>query len=138
MLFKIRPGLRLDLVQIIKNCLFTYNLSIEEQPFYLRGMCGIERVKLAISEVEEISLFEQEKIILNTFKFWLGLRENGYQLKGAEGIKINPSAPFIYSWKFNVEAILVFNVQSTRHWVGNEVAHIACTLVREHYHEIVR
>jgi len=97
MLFKIRPGLRLDLVQIIKNCLFTYNLSIEEQPFYLRGMCGIERVKLAISEVEEISLFEQEKIILNTFKFWLGLRENGYQLKGAEGIKINPSAPFIYS-----------------------------------------
>lgn len=77
MLFKIRPSLRFDLPKVIKDCLSTYNLSIEELPFYLRDLCGIERVKLAISQVEDMPLNESEKNSLETFKFWLKLLENG-------------------------------------------------------------
>lgn len=76
MLFKIRPRVYFDLVKVIKDSLDTYNLSVEEWPFYLRDLCGLGRVKGAISQIEVMPLTEKEKASLDTFKFWLGLRGN--------------------------------------------------------------
>ena len=77
MLYKIRPRLHVELVAIIKSCLDTYNLSIEELPFYLKELCGIDRLKAAMAEIEAMPLNKNEQTSLDTFKFWLGLRDNG-------------------------------------------------------------
>jgi hypothetical protein len=42
LLYSIKPRLQINLYDIIKKCLNTYNLSIEELPWYLSELCGKE------------------------------------------------------------------------------------------------
>ena len=71
LLYSLKPRLRLKLYDVIKNCLNTYNLSIEELPWYLSELCGRNRVLEVIDKISSEELSDREIESLNTFKFWL-------------------------------------------------------------------
>ncbi|WLQ15163.1 hypothetical protein O5O45_04360 [Hahella aquimaris] len=73
LLYKLYPRLRLDLRRVIKDCLATYYISVEQLPQYLVLLCGIERVVMVVNELAATELTERERISLNVFKFWLGM-----------------------------------------------------------------
>ena len=72
LLYALKPKLELNLKNVVRKCLNTYNLSIEELPWYLRDLVGKERLLSIIKELEECGLSDREQISLRTFQFWLG------------------------------------------------------------------
>ena len=77
LLSKVRPRLFINLSEVIKDCLDTWNVSVEELPHYLRDLCGLNRVAEAIGKVRLTNLNQNEIQRLNTIEYWLGLNKNG-------------------------------------------------------------
>ena len=77
LLHKIQPRTFIDLADVIKSCLDTWDVSVEELPFYFRDVCGIERVVKAFNIIRVANLNENEINSLETMEWWLGIRTNG-------------------------------------------------------------
>ncbi|MDG9667574.1 hypothetical protein ONV78_07520 [Hahella sp. CR1] len=75
LLYKLYPRLHLDLRRVIKDCLATYYICVQELPLYLVLLCGIERVVMVVNELAATELTERERISLDVFKFWLGMED---------------------------------------------------------------
>lgn len=70
-LYKLKPKVHFDLKQRIKMCLATWDLSVEELPYYMAEKCGSSRVLQVIDELRSEELSEREKVALDTFVYWL-------------------------------------------------------------------
>ena len=70
LLYSVRPRLHLELLDRIHLTLASWNVSVEEWPWYLVDLCGLDRVLSAASDLEAYPLSEDERRRLNTLVWW--------------------------------------------------------------------
>ncbi|TLU59457.1 hypothetical protein FE810_16945 [Thalassotalea litorea] len=70
-LYKLKPKVYIDLKQRIRLSLKTWNVSVEEWPFYLVEKCGKDRVLEVLDELAKERLSDRERSGMETFSYWL-------------------------------------------------------------------
>jgi hypothetical protein len=78
LLLRLRPPCPLAAYEAIQQVLGTWEVSVEELPWYLAMACGEEAVWKALERLESEPLDERERLVLNTFRRWVlpGWRDN--------------------------------------------------------------
>lgn len=72
LLIGIKPSPREPLETTIRNILGTWNLSVEQLPWYLADKFGVSEVLSSLAKLEsEDKRTEQELVAIGTFRFWL-------------------------------------------------------------------
>lgn len=79
LLYAIRPRLYIKLVERIRPTLRSWNVSIEEWPWYLVDLCGSDRVLEAATELASQPLSDDERNRLDVFVWW----SKGFPGRGA-------------------------------------------------------
>lgn len=77
LLFHVKPRCEHDAVAVIGGALRNYNVSVEELPWYFAEALGGEVVREAIAELGRRDLPEKERDSLETFLYWLKVKEQG-------------------------------------------------------------
>ena len=71
LLFKTKPRVHVDLAERISLLLETWDVSVEEVPWYFAELCGVEKVNIAIGKVRNYTLSKNERTALDTIEWWL-------------------------------------------------------------------
>lgn len=72
LLIGIKPRPRQSLETIVRDLLPTWDLSVEELPWYLAEKFGANELRATLDALEvEDSRTEQELVAIRTFRFWL-------------------------------------------------------------------
>lgn len=71
MLHRIMPKADFELEQVIRSCLPTYELSVEELPWYLSDLFDLAEINAIIDKISVGRLDERENKALETLKYWL-------------------------------------------------------------------
>lgn len=77
LLARLQPPCKDDLQRIVYSVLATWNLSVEELPFYLARAFGRPALLDALHDMERETRSETEQRAIATFRFWLGRSEAG-------------------------------------------------------------
>ena len=72
LLYEAAPNSTLSCELAIQAMLPTWDISIEEVPWYLRNHFGIHDVREAISNIRKRILSNREIRVLETIEYWLG------------------------------------------------------------------
>jgi hypothetical protein len=76
LLLAVKPPCSQDIQSVIKRTLATWDLSIEELPFYFSDVFGAEAVLQALDALDRVDNSQQEKKAIRTFRFWLHARRD--------------------------------------------------------------
>ena len=72
LLLEIMPSCSLTLRDAISQSLPTWNLSVEQWPYYLCRQFGVDAVNEALTEIEtNDKLYDMEKRAIETIRYWL-------------------------------------------------------------------
>ena len=74
LLLDIKPKGLVSLKEILYPCLETYNLSVEELPYYIVDVYGYEEFETVLKNLESTKLSERQIRSINTMLWWA----NGY------------------------------------------------------------
>lgn len=70
-LYKLKPKTFINIKERIRLCLSTWDVSVEELPYYLADQVGKTKVLEVLNELRGESLTEREIAALDTFDYWL-------------------------------------------------------------------
>ena len=70
-LLAVKPPCSQDIQSVIKRTLATWDISIEQLPFYFSDVFGTEAVLQALDALDRIDNSQQEQKAIRTFRFWL-------------------------------------------------------------------
>lgn len=78
LLLRLRPPCPLAADEAVRNILGSWEVSVEEFPWYLALACGEDAIWNAIVQLEAEPLDDRRRLALHTFRFWLlpGWQEN--------------------------------------------------------------
>ncbi|MBW8873617.1 MAG: hypothetical protein JF614_01520 [Acidobacteria bacterium] len=78
LLLCLRPPCPLPACEAIRGVLLSWEVSIEELPWYLALTCGEDTVWNAIAQLDAEPLSDRERLVLHAFRYWVlpGWREN--------------------------------------------------------------
>jgi|TARA_R110002153_G_scaffold273975_1_gene446307 hypothetical protein len=70
MLFKIKPKVKLEPLEMLRVCLPTWDVSVEELVFYFVEKCGKEEIGIVLEKLKSLPLSERESEALKSMHFW--------------------------------------------------------------------
>jgi hypothetical protein len=75
-LIAVKPPCSRDIQDVIKRTLATWDLSVEQLPWYFSDVAGLEAVLRALDGLDTQVSSKQEQDAIRTFRFWLGARRD--------------------------------------------------------------
>lgn len=78
LLLRLRPACPLPADEAIRSVLTSWEVSVEELPWYLALTCGEDALWNAIARLDAEPLSDRERLVLHAFRYWVlpGWREN--------------------------------------------------------------
>lgn len=76
MLYKIKPQAKLEPLEMLRLCLPTWNVSVEELIFYFVEKCGKKDMELALRQLKLSALSERELAALESMQYWFEKHES--------------------------------------------------------------
>ena len=70
MLLKIKPKVKLKPFEMLRLCLPTWNVSVEELVFYFVEKCGTNEIESVLNKLRRSSLTEREVDALKSMYYW--------------------------------------------------------------------
>lgn len=70
-LLALKPPCSRDIQDVIKRTLATWDLSVEQLPWYFSDVVGLEAVLRALDVLDAQVSSQQERDAIRTFRFWL-------------------------------------------------------------------
>jgi hypothetical protein len=77
LLLALKPPSPSNVQAVIKRILPTWNLSIEELPWYFEEVIGRDALLAALDALDTQVCSEQERKAIETFRFWIRARSGG-------------------------------------------------------------
>src|SRR5579862_2869235 len=78
LLRELSPDCPVSCEEAVRAMLPSWDISIEEVPFYLAARFGTDRVRRAVRAIESGTLSDVQKRMLDTVLYWLGKYDEAY------------------------------------------------------------